>query len=152
MTKKKIAEKGDVKRIVSKTFTKKYFAVCCKIRARVADCYSGLSKRNVSDHKPPIHARMVPCRNKVLRELTFLDFSKFSEIREKLFCRKSRILSNLENKFLQKVFIFYYMASLNAFFSSFWEKKFHLTYSLPSPSHPRPFSTAPNHCPLRTFT
>ena len=59
----------------------------------------------------------VPSRHKVLQELIFIDFTKFSKSLEKLFCEKSRILCNHENKFLQKISIdiYRYMAFLNAF-------------------------------------
>ena len=124
--KNKIVKNGDVKRIVTKTFIKNKSGGCRKIRARAAYNYSELSRRNVlkvtendlklrrfnaqftnkAVHKP-ICAWKVLYRNKVLRRLILADFAKFSEVREKLFCEKSRILFNRENKLLQKIFIFF---------------------------------------------
>ena len=62
--------------------------------------------------------------NKVSRELFFSDFAKFSELREKLFCEKSRILSDRESKFSQKIFaiFFLYTAFLNVFLVVFRKK------------------------------
>ena len=47
MEKNKIVQKGDVKRIMAKTFIKNKSRGCHKIKARAADGYLGLSKRNV---------------------------------------------------------------------------------------------------------
>ena len=56
-----------------------------------------------------------------MRELIFADFAKFSEVREKFFCEKFRILSNRKNKLSQKNFL--YIPFLNAFLVVFGEKK-----------------------------
>ena len=45
--KKKIVKKSGLKRIVIKSFIKNKSGGCCKIRAKTADGYSGLNKRNV---------------------------------------------------------------------------------------------------------
>ena len=45
--KKKIFKKNDVKKIATKTFIKNKSGECRTIRARAADCYSGLIKWNV---------------------------------------------------------------------------------------------------------
>ena len=45
--KKKIVQKSDVKRVMTKTFIKNKSGGSHKIRARAVDRYSGLSKRNV---------------------------------------------------------------------------------------------------------
>ena len=68
-----------------------------------------------------LHGRYL--RKKILRELNFANFAKFSGIRKKSFSEKSRILSNRENKFSQKIFMFFLYGFFKCIFSCFWDER-----------------------------